>query len=252
MRIVIAAAGSRGDVAPYTGLGAALRQAYHDVTLAATDTFAPLAREAALKFRGLPADTRARGDVTGRRGLMRTAAAFVTELGQGFADAVDDGADLLLLSDVQAVRVRVAAMLLTTTSWLVRGLPRQFMVMRTTGMARASDPRPTSLALSACGYWRTAVHCTERRCSSCSAESSGWNSWRTCARRRARATWGPGERPSASMTSEAETIKAPLVSARRAHSARRRISRSKSASCASFSSALAHRTRYRAWMLFSF
>jgi hypothetical protein len=27
------------------------------------------------------------------------------------------------------VRVRVAAMLLTTTSWLVRGLPRQFMVM---------------------------------------------------------------------------------------------------------------------------
>ncbi|MGA5623747.1 glycosyltransferase [Streptomyces cellulosae] len=102
MRIVIAAAGSRGDVAPYTGLGAALRQAGHDVTLAATDTFAPLAREAALKFRGLPADTRARGDVTGRRGLMRTAAAFVTELGQGFADAVDDGADLLLLSTTTA------------------------------------------------------------------------------------------------------------------------------------------------------
>ncbi|MFD3893003.1 nucleotide disphospho-sugar-binding domain-containing protein [Streptomyces sp. UNC401CLCol] len=102
MRIVIAAAGSRGDVAPYTGLGAVLRQAGHDVTLAATDTFAPLAREAGLKFRGLPADTRARGDVTGRRGLMRTAAAFVTELGQGFADAVDDGADLLLLSTTTA------------------------------------------------------------------------------------------------------------------------------------------------------
>ncbi|WP_107071082.1 hypothetical protein [Streptomyces cyaneogriseus] len=36
MRILIAAAGSRGDVAPYTGLGAALRRAGYDVALAAT------------------------------------------------------------------------------------------------------------------------------------------------------------------------------------------------------------------------
>ncbi|WP_210636765.1 glycosyltransferase [Streptomyces sp. GESEQ-13] len=102
MRIVIAAAGSRGDVAPYTGLGAELRRVGYDVTLAATDTFAPLAHEAGLDFRGLPADTRARGDVTGGRGLMRAASAFVTELGQGFADAVDADTDLLLLSTTTA------------------------------------------------------------------------------------------------------------------------------------------------------
>ncbi|ANB10101.1 UDP-glucose--sterol glucosyltransferase [Streptomyces ambofaciens] len=102
MRILIAAAGSRGDVAPYTGLGVELRRAGYDVVLAATDTFAPLVREAGLEFRSLPADTRGRGGGTGRRELMRTAAAFITELGQGFADAVDEGTDLLLLSTTTA------------------------------------------------------------------------------------------------------------------------------------------------------
>ncbi|MFI1933944.1 glycosyltransferase [Streptomyces sp. NPDC020330] len=98
MRILIAAAGSRGDVAPYTGLGAELRRAGYDVTLATTDTFAPLVHDAGLEFRSLPADTRVRGSVTGKRELMRTAATFITELGQGFADVLDEGTDLLLLS----------------------------------------------------------------------------------------------------------------------------------------------------------
>ncbi|MFF0728614.1 glycosyltransferase [Streptomyces sp. NPDC004134] len=101
MRILIATAGSRGDVAPYTGLGAELRRAGYDVALAATDTFAPLVRDAGLEFRSLPADTGERGG-TGKRELMRTAAAFATELGQGFADAVEEGTDLLLLSTTTA------------------------------------------------------------------------------------------------------------------------------------------------------
>ncbi|MDT0449280.1 glycosyltransferase [Streptomyces hesseae] len=102
MRILIAAAGSRGDVAPYTGLGAELRLAGHDVAIAATDAYAHLVRDAGLEFRSLPADTRGRGAGTGKRELMRTAAAFVTELGQGFADAVDDDTELLLLSATTA------------------------------------------------------------------------------------------------------------------------------------------------------
>ncbi|MFF3582426.1 glycosyltransferase [Streptomyces mirabilis] len=102
MRILIVAAGLRGDVAPYTGLGAELRRAGYDVVLATTDTFAPLVRDAGLEFRSLPADPRVRGGVTGKRELMRTAAAFITELGQGFADAMDEGADLLLLSTTTA------------------------------------------------------------------------------------------------------------------------------------------------------
>ncbi|MEU9899057.1 glycosyltransferase [Streptomyces phaeochromogenes] len=103
MRIMIATAGSRGDVAPYTGLGAELRRAGHDVALATTDAFAPLVREAGLEFRGLPADTRAHGGVRGSRDLMRAAAAFTTELGHGFADVMADGEpDLLLLSTTTA------------------------------------------------------------------------------------------------------------------------------------------------------
>ncbi|MFF9091014.1 glycosyltransferase [Streptomyces sp. NPDC014991] len=102
MRILIATAGSRGDVAPYTGLGAELCRAGYDVALATTDTFAPLVRDAGLEFRSLPADTRVRGGVTGKRELMHTAAAFITELGQGFADVMDDRTDLLLLSTTTA------------------------------------------------------------------------------------------------------------------------------------------------------
>ncbi|WP_251096025.1 glycosyltransferase [Streptomyces sp. Caat 7-52] len=102
MRILIATAGSRGDVAPYTGVGAELARAGHEVTLAATDGFASLAQGAGLGFRRLPADPRAHGKPAGRRELMRTAAAFVTELGGGFADAVADGTDLLLLSATTA------------------------------------------------------------------------------------------------------------------------------------------------------
>ncbi|MEU9875030.1 glycosyltransferase [Streptomyces phaeochromogenes] len=103
MRIMIATAGSRGDVAPFTGLGAELRRAGHDVALATTDAFAPLVREAGLEFHSLPADTRAHGGVRGSRDLMRAAAAFTTELGRGFADVMADGEpDLLLLSTTTA------------------------------------------------------------------------------------------------------------------------------------------------------
>ncbi|GAA2716738.1 MULTISPECIES: glycosyltransferase [Streptomyces] len=102
MNILIAAAGSRGDIAPYTGLGAALRRAGHDVALAAPEPFADLVARAGLDFRPLPGRPEAHGDVGDRRALMRSAAAFVTELGQGFADAVTDDTDLLLLSATTA------------------------------------------------------------------------------------------------------------------------------------------------------
>ncbi|MEU9916973.1 glycosyltransferase [Streptomyces sp. NPDC051001] len=101
MRILIAAAGSRGDVAPYTGLGNALLRAGYEVALAAPDTFAPLVREAGLEFRALPARAEGGGAAT-KRELMHTAAEFVTELGQGFAAAMERGTDLLLLSTTTA------------------------------------------------------------------------------------------------------------------------------------------------------
>ncbi|MEV0123123.1 glycosyltransferase [Streptomyces sp. NPDC050703] len=100
-RILITAAGSYGDVAPYTGLGARLREAGYDVALAAQAPFAPQVRAAGLAFRELPADEGA-SRAGGRRELMRTAAAFVRGLGNGLADAGGEGADLLVLSTTTA------------------------------------------------------------------------------------------------------------------------------------------------------
>ncbi|WP_369357155.1 glycosyltransferase [Streptomyces sp. cg2] len=110
MNILITAAGSYGDIAPYTGLGARLRAAGHQVALATHDDFAPVVRAAGLDFRSLPADPRAAhpadrdraGTPTDRRALIRRAAAFVEQLGTGLADAVSPDTELLLLSTTTA------------------------------------------------------------------------------------------------------------------------------------------------------
>ncbi|MEJ3659254.1 glycosyltransferase [Actinomycetes bacterium KLBMP 9759] len=56
MRILIVAFGSRGDVAPFTGLGARLREAGHTVTIAAHPSFRPLVTGAGLRLHDLPGD----------------------------------------------------------------------------------------------------------------------------------------------------------------------------------------------------
>ncbi|KAA6221360.1 glycosyltransferase [Streptomyces albofaciens JCM 4342] len=104
MKILIAAAGSYGDVAPYTGLGARLREAGHSVALAADNSYTRLVRAAGLEFRALPADPRREEGAApgGKRELMRRAAAFVRELGPGIAGAAAPGTELLLLSATTA------------------------------------------------------------------------------------------------------------------------------------------------------
>jgi sterol 3beta-glucosyltransferase len=61
MRILIAAVGSRGDVAPITGLGTALRGAGHDVSVATYGTFEGLVTGCGLGFRLVPGDPRLLG-----------------------------------------------------------------------------------------------------------------------------------------------------------------------------------------------
>jgi sterol 3beta-glucosyltransferase len=56
VRILIAAVGSRGDVAPLTGLGTALRGAGHDVTVASFGVFEELVTGCGLGFRLIPGD----------------------------------------------------------------------------------------------------------------------------------------------------------------------------------------------------
>ncbi len=122
MRILIATAGSRGDVAPFTGLGARLHTAGHQVALATHSSFADPVRAAGLEFRPLPVDPRAelasaRGQQllragSGPRGLLhlvRLARSFMPALGTGIADAVRADTDLLLTTSTTADLGQVAA-----------------------------------------------------------------------------------------------------------------------------------------------
>ncbi|GAA2971244.1 glycosyltransferase [Streptomyces lactacystinicus] len=122
MRILIATAGSRGDVAPFTGLGVRLRAAGHQVAVATHDTFAGPVRAAGLEFRPLPVDPRAElASADGRRllrassgpsgilQLLRLARRFMPALGEGIADATALGTDLLLTTSTTSALGQVAA-----------------------------------------------------------------------------------------------------------------------------------------------
>ena len=99
MRILIVTAGSRGDVAPFTGLGRRLQQAGHRVALAAHDVFADLVRECGLEHRSLPGDpvelVRARTAAPSPEAARSVFAGFLDQLGDGVLAAAAD-TDILL------------------------------------------------------------------------------------------------------------------------------------------------------------
>ncbi|WP_418960656.1 glycosyltransferase [Streptomyces tritici] len=110
MRVALITAGSRGDVAPFTGLGHGLVREGHDVTLVTHETFAGLAREAGLRFHGLPVDPQAelrtergRQLLASRSGpgklarMLAMARRLVGAMAPGMLDAAR-AADVLLLS----------------------------------------------------------------------------------------------------------------------------------------------------------
>ncbi|MGX6603833.1 glycosyltransferase [Micromonosporaceae bacterium Da 78-11] len=113
VRVLIVTSGSMGDVAPYTGLGARLRDAGHQVTLA---THEPFRDAVELPFLPIPGDLReilpqARGQDgatsgTGPRALarlLRIARPLVATLGDGIEAAVSAvRPEAILLSTVVA------------------------------------------------------------------------------------------------------------------------------------------------------
>src|SRR5690348_4377657 len=105
VRVAIMAIGSRGDVAPYTGLGVRLREAGHAVTIATHTAFEPLVRGAGLGFHPLPMDAQEqlRTRFAGR-GVVRMTLAVnkvVAEHAAALAEAMlaaARAADLLLVT----------------------------------------------------------------------------------------------------------------------------------------------------------
>ncbi len=105
--IAIIAIGSRGDVAPLTGVGIRLRQAGHRVIVLAFQAFADLVTGCGLEFRGLDDglgdDAADLSDVSARQAAQAMAAFLsprgMRRLGEGVLAAVgDEGIDALLLS----------------------------------------------------------------------------------------------------------------------------------------------------------
>ena len=130
MRILIVTAGSRGDVAPFTGLGQRLQQAGHQVALAAHDRFADLVREGGLEHRSLPGDpvelVRARTAAPSPQDARAVFADFLDELGDGVVAAAAAGTDILLTAFGPAPLSRLVAEGLGIPSlgvYLVPGVP---------------------------------------------------------------------------------------------------------------------------------
>ncbi|MFF0431662.1 glycosyltransferase [Streptomyces sp. NPDC004327] len=100
MRISIITAGSRGDVAPFTGLGRCLLEAGHQVAVAAHPPFAALIGECGLEYLPLPGDPqeliRTRGRTSSPEEAQAVMTAFLDGLADGVAAAVADRTDLVL------------------------------------------------------------------------------------------------------------------------------------------------------------
>ncbi|WP_086824103.1 glycosyltransferase [Allokutzneria sp. NRRL B-24872] len=111
MRVLIVAAGTMGDVAPYTGLVPPLIEAGHTVAIAAYPRFAELIRACGAEFRELPGDPSVRGEWTQAENsskAARGAAGKGLELGEAILEAAKQGADVLLLSMAAQPGVHVA------------------------------------------------------------------------------------------------------------------------------------------------
>ncbi|MEU8382095.1 glycosyltransferase [Streptosporangium sp. NPDC048865] len=96
MRVLIVGVGTRGDVAPYTGLGVRLREAGHEVTIAAHKPYAELVTGAGLGFVSLPGDPLPA--LTGPFSVrLRSFEEYGEHLVEGLAALAGREADLLLL-----------------------------------------------------------------------------------------------------------------------------------------------------------
>ncbi|WP_174887073.1 glycosyltransferase [Streptomyces abyssomicinicus] len=100
MRVLIITAGSRGDVAPFTGLGRRLLDAGHQVTVAAHPAFGPLIGGCGLAHHPVPGDPRELirrwSRAASREEVRALNRAYVDGIADGVREAAADGTDLVL------------------------------------------------------------------------------------------------------------------------------------------------------------
>lgn len=145
-RVLIATAGGAGDVAPYTGLGARMRDAGFEVAIATHEPFAPMVEACGLEFRALPGDPRAALHGTEARGGLRDLEDFNWGLAAGLLGAAQEGTDVLLLAVTTSQLGYIVAEGL--------GLPSMGVFLQPTEPTRAF---PTVLITSSLGGWGNRV-----------------------------------------------------------------------------------------------
>ncbi|MFI6636974.1 glycosyltransferase [Nonomuraea fuscirosea] len=104
-KVLIMGIGTRGDVAPYAGLGVRLREAGHEVTIAAHEPYAELVTDAGLACVTLPGDP-----LTALTGRISISAFrdYSEQLVEGLAGLREREADVLLLGVAGAPACHVA------------------------------------------------------------------------------------------------------------------------------------------------
>ena len=92
------AVGSRGDVAPYVGLGQRLHHADHRVAIATHAAFADMVRQTGLEWRDLSGDPRTliRDRMRPQPDPRQATAAFVSGIGEDITRAAQLGTDIIL------------------------------------------------------------------------------------------------------------------------------------------------------------
>ena len=111
MRVLLVAVGSRGDVAPFTGLGIALRAAGYQVTVAAYERFEGFVRAHGLRFHPIPGDPESLGasdqgqrwqrggsGPLGVTRFLRLVSEHMRDVNAAILGAARDGADVVLAS----------------------------------------------------------------------------------------------------------------------------------------------------------
>jgi sterol 3beta-glucosyltransferase len=100
VRILIVGVGSRGDVAPYVGLGQRLQGYGHQVAIATHEGFAGMVRGAGLEWRRISGETagliRSRMQAGSEADTQRSLRDFVAGIGDDIVDAAEAGTDFIL------------------------------------------------------------------------------------------------------------------------------------------------------------
>lgn len=117
MRVVVASAGSTGDIAPFSGVAAELQRRGHDVVMTAQADVADLVTAAGMECAVIPGRARVVQDVTPGRGVVGQlkSLAWLAGLAREYAEPIArglydvfDGADAVLFSPMMLLGLHVA------------------------------------------------------------------------------------------------------------------------------------------------